>query len=657
MGNSSADDAINKENAAGFAAAEAAGVATVPTLPAPDISNVEPDGLILIKYLFDDLVVKLTKPWQFLPQLGESDFVTFIWHVEGSVAFDLEPIELVGPITADDFPVEVTIPQAYFLNSAKVRVSYRVNNLFVDSEVFEVSSDRTIIIDRVAPGGGQVLNAARFLLDPITEYDSSNATAEVDVPGDYLDRKAFDTVLCYLSDRDTLPTRPAIHEQSFAAVSGPMRVNIPMAEIRKFAGAPLLYFFYRLRDRAGNISAQYSFVASTGLQLNAPPANLSVPEVPAYDSDLLVNREDARRIVSVRVRHYDNLLADDQCVVEWDGIKLPPVPVSALPFSVSVEWSVLIAKGANLRRIINLPVRYSILRAGDTVGPGIISPVKRVTVDMTIAGQENPQAPALLNRQLALVNIHGAVSQIPNRLDSSDANQPVRASFTLFDNPVQGERALLFWPGQATPVATYLVKPGDVGGKIVDFDNRIDWQVIQAGGSNANTLVSYQTDNGVNQQLSPDQTVFVSLTPPISYPKPSFPQTAPHPHKWLACDAKVWEGIKVVVNPAPNVLQPGDQVVLSWQGYLNYPDRNPLPATADTFEYVWVAGDTTHEYIIEPYEALIRPLSDYAGGAARYSVFREGILQGTSATAYVPIDRKYSTGKYCGPNGVGPGEK
>ena len=97
--------------------------------------------------------------------------------------------------------------------------------------------------------------------------------------------------------------------------------------------------------------------------------------------------------------------------------------------------------------------------------------------------------------------------------------------------------------------------------------------------------------------------------------------------------------------------------MLTWQGYLNYPDRNPLPATADTFEYVWAAGDTTHEFIIKPYETLIRPLSDYAGGAARYSVLRNGIVLGASATAYVPIDRKYSTGNYCGPNGVGPGEK
>ena len=660
MGNSTSDNSINNGNVAGLTAIESVEVSAEPTLDKPSIEHALPDGLIPIQYLFDDLPVKLVKPWKELPGEGESDFVTFIWHVRGSVAIELEAIELRGPISAGTFPIEVTIPHAYFSNNAVVDLSYRVNNLFQDSELFETSIVRTIIIDRAAPGGGQVLKAARFLLDPIAEFDlDNNTTSDVEVPGGYLDRKAGDTVLGYLNTLGTQPTGPAFPVQSFAATSGPMLVNIPVAEIRKFAGAPVLYFFYRLQDRAGNLSAQYSLVASTRLILNAPPANLSPPEVPAYESDLLINREDARRIVSVRVRHYDNWIAGDQCVVEWDGIKLPAQTVTALPLTVTVEWSVLIAKGADLRRIIDLPVRYYILRAGNTVGPGVGSPIKRVTVDMTIAGQENPQAPALLNRQLALVNIHGAISPVPNRLDNRDADQPVRASFTLFDNPMPGELALLFWPGQAAPVATYRVKSGDVGGRVVDFDNLIPWSVIQSAGSNATTLVNYQTDNGVNQQLSPDQTVFVSLAPLINYVRPSFPQSLQHPNKFINCNTKpsLWLGIEVVVNPAPNTLQAGDWVVMTWQGYRNYPDRNPIASTAQSFSYKWAAGETSHSFWVRDYDNLIRPLSDFAGAAARYSVSRNGILLGSSAIAYVQVDRKFATGVYCGPNGNGPEAK
>lgn len=654
MGNSTSDNSINTGNVAGSTAIESVAVSPPRTLEKLSIEYALSDGVIPIKYLFDDLRVKLTEPWTELAGENESDFLIPTYHARGSVPIELEPIELRGPITARQFPIEIKIPQAYFLNSAVVDLSYRVHNLFPDTEVFETSFVTTIIIDRVAPGGGEVLKAARFLLDPITEFDLDNSTSiDVEVPGDYLDRKAGDTVLGYLNTHGTQPTGPAFPMQSFAATSGPMLVNIPVAEIRKFAGAAVLYFFYRLRDRAGNLSAQYSLVASTRLILNAPPAKLSPPEIPAYESDLLINREDARRIVSVRVRQYDNRLAGDQCVVEWDGIKLPAVPVTALPLTVTVEWSVLIAKGADLRRIIDLPVRYYILRAGNTVGPGVGSPVKRVTVDMTVAGQENPQAPALLNRQLALVNIHGAISPVPNRLDYRDADQPVRASFTLFDKPMPGELAVLSWPGQAAPVATYRVKSGDVGGRVVDFDNLIPWSVIQSAGSNATTLVNYQTDNGVNQQLSPDQTVFVSLAPLIKYEKPTFPQSLQHPNKFINCTTKppLWLGIEVLVTL---LLQAGDQVRMTWQGYEHYPDRNPIPSTAKTFIYEWAAGDTSHSFWVRDYENLIKPLKDYAGAAARYSVFRNGIQLGTSYINYVQIDRRYSTGNYCGPNGDGP---
>ncbi|WP_438869257.1 hypothetical protein [Pseudomonas sp. L1(2025)] len=657
----------NDNNAGGLTRTVPVGISATPTLAPIKLVGVLPDGLVPLALSFQPIQMIIETPWMFRAQEKEIDYVFIDFNQRGSQPVAIGPIALPGPLTEADFPYDkIFIPQEYFQNNAVVDISYRVHPLESDNPSFEYSPVSTIIIDRAAPGGGQELAAATFVNNPITEFDlSNNRTLDIIIPGDYLDRKTGDTVLGNLNGTESPVARPPNHRQSFVAVSGSMIIQMPVAEIRKFSAFSVLYFIYRLQDRAGNLSS-YSLAASTQLRLNALPANLSPPEVPAYESDLLINREDARRMVSVRVRQYDNLLPGDQCVVEWDGIRLPATTVSRLPHSVVVDWSVLIAKGANLRRIIDLPVRYFILRAGDTVGPGVRSPLKLVTVDMTIAGQENPQAPALLNRQLALVNIYGEVSKIPNHLDSRDANKPVRASFALFDNPLVGERALLYWPGQAAPVATYLVKAGDVGGSVVDFDNLIPWSVVQAGGSNTTTLVNYQTDNGVNQQLSPDQIVFVSLAPPINYPRPSFPQSLQHPNRFLNCDTKppVWQVIEVLIDPNPQVLQPNDEIVLSWQGFKNYPDRNPIPSTAETFKFKWGTGpdgkpNTVYRFRMTEaeYQALIRPLSDFAGGSARYSVFRNNILIGTSAIAYAQIDRKFSTGNYCGPNGVGPGEK
>ncbi|WP_426132806.1 hypothetical protein [Pseudomonas sp. PWP3-1b2] len=658
MANTSADNTLHTNVAAGVAKTATVGLSVTPTLPPLIIDNVLPDGLIPTRFLFMDLPVKIEAPWTFLPQAGESDWITFIWHVQGSVAFELEPIELPGPIVAGQFPYTVNIPQDYFLNNGVVNVSYRINNIDKDSAVFEQSSPRKIIIDRAAPGAGGVLKAARFLVDPITPLNLiSSPFAEVEVPGDYLDRKTGDTLLGYLSGSDSVPTRAPQFEQSFTALSGPMVMRIPVAVLEKLAGSKEIHFFYRVRDRAGNTSAQYSEVTSAGLALPAPVSNLSAPQVPAFDSDLIVKRDDARLIVSVRVQHYDNWLAGDQCVVQWGSKKLAPVSVTALPLTVPVDWLTLIANGSDRQRVNNVPVRYFILRAGDAVGPGVSSPAKYVDVDNTIFGQENPLAPALLNQLLPLVNIHGAVSPVPNRLDSRDADQPVRATIALPDNPKPGEQLLLFRPGQTKAVATYTVKDADVGGAVVEFDNRIPWAVIAASGNNATTLVNYQTDNRVNQQLSRDQVVSVSLAPPIKFTLPTFPDSSQNIRSFLNCETSppVWLGIRVTVNPAPQVLLAGDEVVLSYQGFLNYPDRNPLPSTAQTFSYTWKGSDTTYTFLVTDYENLIRPLSVNAGASAKYSVLRNGILIGTSGIRYVQIDRKYpGSGNFCGPNGIGP---
>lgn len=625
-----------------------------PTLPALEVVNLQPDGLLPVKYLFSDLEIQITTPWSQLPPSGTSDWITFVWDVKGAAGDEFLTVELKGPITDADFPYSIFISSDYFQTSATVEIFYRIRNEFSDSQVYETSFTRTIIIDKNPPGAGQVLNPAKFLINPITESALSNQlSVEVEVPGDYLDRKTGDTVLCFLRGSDTPPTGLDIHRQAFAPISGPMIVNIPVAEIRKFAGFPILYLFYKLRDRAGNTSGN-SLVGYVPIDLTAPPANLSMPEVPAYDSDLLVNRADARAVVSVRVRQYDNAMPDDQCVVEWDGSLLPAVPVNTLPLTVPVPWSVLIAKGANLRRIIDLPVRYYIRRAGDT-GQGVRSRPKQVTVDMTIAGQENPLAPALLNSQLALVNIQGPVSNVPNVLDSRDSVGPVRAYFTLFDKPVEGQKVNLFWPGQAAPVATYTVKLNDQAGAVVEFDNPIPWPVIQAAGSNSTTLVYYQTDNGVNQQSSPDQIVAVNLITPVVYSKPSFPQSFLHSSRFLNCDTQppIWQVVNVVVNPAPNVLKPGDLVVLTWQGFRRYLNEDAILSTAHTMSHVWQAGETSHTFQITDYENLIKPLRDYSAGSAKYSVVRNGVEIGYSDTKYVPIDRKNGAGGFCGPSGTG----
>ena len=165
-----------------------------------------PSGVIPTALLYQPLKVFLDTPWTLLPQLGESDFFVVVWEVAGNVPFPLPALELVGPITADDFPLERSIPASYLLNNARVRIYYRIHNLYEDAQVFEFSHPVDIIIDRRPPAENEVLKAPWFADDDITESDATdNATFDVVVPGDYSGRAALDKIYLYLMGTNAFP--------------------------------------------------------------------------------------------------------------------------------------------------------------------------------------------------------------------------------------------------------------------------------------------------------------------------------------------------------------------------------------------------------------------------------------------------------------------
>ena len=629
-------------------------------LPALEVKGRLASGVIPTELLFADLKVKINEPWEYLPQSGETDYVVVKWEVLGSKPFYFPAIPLKGPITAADFPLELTIPKEYFQNNNKALISYLVLNLFVDSLVYESSLPVEVIFDRRPPGENQTLKAPLFHTDPIRELDlSTNATLAVEVPGDYLGRALDDSVIVrlYFMSSDALPTGLPVHTQVFTVTTGSMILNVPVAEFRKFAAFSEIYACYKLEDEAGNISNQFSLLGRVALNLTPPVTGLLPPEVPAFEFKKLLVREDARNIVSFTVKTYGNPMAGDMCIPEVDGVRLAPLPVTSLPLSGQFKWTELIANGSDLQRKDNVTFRYYIQRAADLAGPGERSPLKLLNMDFTVFGRDHKLAPALLNVLLDLVNLFGAVSQVANRLDIRDVNLPVTASVVLPANPKLGDSLSLFLAGQATPVATYKVKPGDVGGVIVNFDNSIPWAtVVQALGAGASLSAYYVTDNTVNQQQSASQSVTATIVPLINFPRPAFPQSLQHPNKFLGCSTQppIWVEVQILVTPGTNVL-PGDVITVIVQGFLNYPDRNPIASTAHTISHRWVNSETAHTFLITDYENFIRPLSDFAGLSAKYSVSRNGALVGTSSTAYVQVDRKFSgSGKYCGPLGIGP---
>lgn len=633
-------------------------VTAVPQAPLPTIVERLPSGVIPTRFANDDLEVLIPGPWIELTKPGAVDYIVFVLHQVGlALPVYAKPIPVVGELFSGDFPLSKFVPKELLLNDAVFDLSYRIHNDEPDASVANFSPSVRIIIDRSAPGKNEVLKAPVFSNTVITNPDlDNNLTLDVVVPGDYNVRAGLDEIFLWFMDSNSTPTGLPIHVEKVVAITGAIILKVRVSEFRKFSGAQRLYAVYRVKDEAGNIS-QLSLPGSVLLSLTPLPGNLPVPTVPAYDFDQLIKRDDARNIVSFGISSYTNFMPGDLCIPEMAGVKLPPIPVTSFPFTGTLTWQQLIANGSDVQRKDKVPFHYYIRRASDTVGPGTISPLKLLNMDFTVFGRDHNQAPALLNPLLDLANLYGAVSNTANKLDSRDSIQPVRVEARLSGNPQVGDRLSLYWPGRAAPVATYTVKLGDTAGALVDFDNRIDWSIIQAGG-NTTALVYYVSTNGVNEQQSDNQRVVISITPPISFPKPTFPQNVNHPNKFINCtpgpgpDGKPlpfpWEEFQIQVTPGVGV-SAGDLFTLAFQGFDDYPDRNPLVSTALTLSHTWGVNQVSHTFKITDYHNIIKPLRDYAGASAKYSVFRNRGLIGVSKVGYVQVDLKYATGKYCGP--------
>ncbi|WP_226478417.1 hypothetical protein [Pseudomonas sp. MWU16-30323] len=149
--------------------------------------------------------------------------------------------------------------------------------------------------------------------------------------------------------------------------------------------------------------------------------------------------------------------------------------------------------------------------------------------------------------------------------------------------------------------------------------------------------------------------------PPVTYPRPSYPQAATNARGVMTCDNQppIWSGVEVFVAAHADI-HDGDLVTMRFQGYDQSPDVNPDPAIVETLEHYWdgVVDASGYSFWILDVERLIRPLKVNAGGGASYMVSRGGIPVGLSSTRFVQFDRVVNSSQpeftYCWIDGNGP---
>lgn len=613
------------------------------------LDQADPEGLLPTGTQNQDLEAFIEKRWAvYAYDPNMSDKIELYWalSINKQNATPIWSIELPGPIEESIFPYPLFVPKNLLQADGRHELWYVITSSFI---AFPTPSFHKIVtIDTTAPSYEKQLESLLYPSDlvgtVITEaYLATHLdTVELTLPLPlYTGVADGDVISLYWSDVYP-PTGPAVLEKTVLdaeIIAQDIRLDLSGDTIRAPAKNGIFYALYKVRDRAGNETLTFSKPATATVSLDPLPGILPAPTVPLHDTDGLLHRADARSGINVQVVFFDHALPTDEVVFTWDGTRLAS-KFAIFPVSADVPWAVLTANGMGPGRIA---VGYEVIRGGWSQS----SPSAPINIDFSIAGQDHPNAPALLNPLLTLSEIKGQ-SGIPNELIPSDRNAPVIPSVDLYQTPVAGQVLELYWGAWPVFAAVYTVQPGDMAGQRVQF-SEVPWSIIDSAPNNAALPVYYTTSNAVNQQQSPNTYVKVMVVTIDDLPEPDFPDA--DIWGYINCDDNPWDGIRNEITFINNRFDAGDVITLFWQGYRNFNDTDPIPETYGEFEYEIKTTDITRGSAIItvlPYSPHIEPIIEGAGGA-HYTLTKKDGQFGTSPTGIVKIIRLRADGTLCEP--------
>ncbi|WP_447793647.1 hypothetical protein [Pseudomonas farris] len=617
----------------------------VPAILKDENGDESPDGLLPRSALSDDLIAIIPN-WR-PPLDAPFPYIIIVsWVLEGL------PFREVHRETFDD-PGEKTliIPQdkltwEHGTYALSYQLSYGGNP--------ENSESKRVTIDRIAPEDGQEPKPMVMLDVPgdITDdYLTRFGEVRFQVPL-YVDAKARDRAIYYLTDNPNPPdSETEIREQEFSQQDIDQRrliITVYESEIRG-RGHGQRYFYYRLRDWAGNLGPR-STLLPVFVDLKPAPGKLKPARVP-LSARGLIDREHARegavdqKAVTVEIDAYDNPDASDKVLIQWNGHDLSPLDVdpTKFPLSQTVPWLTLTANGLGP---MDARVDYRVSRGGTPTPP---SPETRVPVNLTVAGPDHRNAPALLNTTLAKLEIYGAKSKQLNKLLPDDHGEPADAYLALFDNPQPGEKLFVYWGAISTPVDDYEVQVGDVAGKIIPFS--IPWAAIEQDKVNPALPTRYSTSNGVNLQLAPSTAVEVAIVVITNLPEPTFPDAGLEGVLHCCAKPRLWEGVRVHIK-GNDAFDANDVVELRWQGCYGLNGSSPIPGVADSFETTLTPDQARNGFDVHvsDYEKLIAPMVNNGSALCQYFLRKDNGGVGVSKADFVVINRTMPSGEICGPD-------
>lgn len=619
---------------------------TVPDILKDENGTESPEGLLSRNALSNDLQL-VVPAWEFST---DPDFIADIITV-GWRPFGL-PFQAVAT-----FPFYVPIvPGDKIVSVPRDRLQHGIYDLSYSLDIggnTQESEIKRVTVDRSPPNDGQQ-PAAMEMLDVVGDITDDYLIEHGQVRFQihlYIEPKARDHAIYFWTDSDRpSETETEIREQEFSQEdidNNQLIITMYERDIRDRGDGPR-YIYYRLRDWAGNKGPR-SELLPVIVNLLPGPGSLKPPRIP-LSSRGLIDRQHARegavnqRAVTIEIDAYDNPANDQEIMIDWDGTPLPPLPVdvSKFPLEAHVPWSALRAKGVGP---LTASVTYRVRRPGSSTPRSLET---RVPVNLTVAGQDHINAPALLNTTLVKLEIFGANSNTLNTLTSDDFDKPASAFLTLFDNPLPGQTIELYWGAVMTPVAQYIVQTGDVAGQRVRLS--IPWSVIDQDRENPTLAVYYTTSNNVNLQQASATLVDVKIVVIENLKEPSFP----HATKFgvLDCCAcpRLWSGVWVKIE-GNAAFDEKDVVTLHWQGSEGLNGTSPIPGVVDEFSTTLSAEQAREGFVVHvaDYEKLIAPMINNGSALCHYTLrkFKGGI--GQSKRDFVVINRTMPSGAVCSP--------
>jgi hypothetical protein len=634
--------------------ADDGGTVLLDPMDIPGVDSGDPRGVIPRSRLQGPLQVNIPM-WNPRPEplLDEPHIVRLRW-VWAGVDEVVDSRQVFGPPPPLPAVISLEVPLSRLTDegSGTAQLYYTVQDSFGGVSV--LNPRRTLTIDLDSPELLNPLDTVDFVVAPTPNVDEQylldNVPVAFNIPF-YTVRADRDRIEFYLSNRDNPPLSAADAEYVIALASDPLVAYVDPDIFRRLNNGDA-YIFYRIFDEAGNFSSQSAGLLFQ-LALTPLPSNLPRPQIrpPAYD-DGLIKRDDARRGVFMRIDPaYDDWAPGDQVIAYWNARPTVPQPVLSFPCDVEIPWLTLRGPAPVLIPEAAV-VRYEIIRGAL---PPFRSLSERFNVDLTIAGQDHPNAPALLNPTLASVTVIGRGSKTPNQLNHLDRGLAAQAYVPLFADPVAGQLLSLFWNGVG-PVASHPVQLGEVGGQLVWFTD-IPWNLIE-GTVNPRLPVHYLTSNGVNEQQSPPTFVNVDVTALIDFTPPQVQHTLTSEYVTCCSSPSPLYGVHWLI-PGNIGLQLNDEVRFHWQGYARNNWVDPIAGTEyeETIQVLQPHIDNGIKVVVEPFDRTLEPMREYGSAVASFEVWRNLGKVGDSrpdvkGSGHIRVDLTFPTGGFCKPGDV-----